>query len=126
MDEHDLLAEPGACDCDGGWRWVKRPYAEHLAATTDGSEPAAHVIAALLNTVYPCRNCRPDAFYRWANQHWSPDHDVAACQDCADAHGGRRRARAHQAITSRPTAPSSSGPPVGEPPPDYDDGRFPE
>lgn len=105
---------PAACDCDGGWRWVQLPYAEHLAAKPDGTVDHA-TLAAFLNSVYPCRTCHPAAFYRWAEGHFARDHDAAACDDCRDAAKGRRRSIGRPASPARP-----SDPPIGEPPPDAD------
>lgn len=113
------MADCTAPGCEHGWHYVALPYAEHLAGDNDGTPAWRARVAALLNSVYPCRVCKPAAFFRWAGGHFAADHDAGSCPDCATPGQTRRRAPARTAASHEP-------PPVGEPPPDYDDGRFPE
>jgi hypothetical protein len=106
-------------ECDAGWRWVSQSYAEHIAAdvVVEGDTPAAAVIAALRNSVYPCRICHPQRFFRWAEGHFRPDHDLASCPDCIAAHGGVKSAKRHAHGGRRTHEP----PPLGDehaPPPE--------
>ncbi len=41
--------------------------------------------SAAANSVYPCRECRPEQFFRWLGGHWQPDHDKSACDECKAA-----------------------------------------
>lgn len=109
-------------DCDSsGWRRVTTKYAEHQANTkhpapedrerTDAEQRlwrSAYETAR--NTVYPCKTCQPSVFWRWANGHFDPQHDRAACPECTTPKGAKRSQRA----IDRP-------PPPPEPPPAYDD-----
>lgn len=69
--------ELGPCTrCDHGWVTVGQGYVHEQARLPD---PSAHVLvpdehheewlkqrtAALADTVYPCKVCRPGAFMRW-------------------------------------------------------------
>lgn len=105
------MAECTAAGCEHGWHYVARPYAEHLAGDNDGTPAWRARVAALLNSVYPCRVCKPAAFFRWVGGHFASDHDVANCPDCT-VPGQRRRTPARTRTDGTP--------PVGEPPPDYD------
>jgi len=88
---HDdpLSREPdGICTrCGGlGWVHVSPAYADRL------EQPArpGHR-AALLNTVYPCKDCHPTSFYAWASGCLDPDHDRFNCDRCqAQAERPRR------------------------------------
>lgn len=93
--ERDPLEEPppAACGCDHGWRQVKPAYAEHMVADITDEAERRHRYAAALNTWYPCRNCRPVQFYRWAEGHWLVDHDVSSCEACIEIMGGKRAVR---------------------------------
>lgn len=44
------------------------------------------------NTTYPCKECNTTAFYRWAGGHLNPNHDTAACDECAEHPMQRHRA----------------------------------
>lgn len=66
-------------ECVGGWREVTDVYAEHLAA----GDPAK--VAALRNSVYPCKQCKPTQFFRWVQGHYQPGHEPEACDACKDA-----------------------------------------
>lgn len=90
--------EPGGCPygCADGWVQVKPKYAEHMADQkhADRDTPAwRSAYAAHLNSSYPCRTHRPVQFFRWAGGHYANDHDPSSCVECAEAHGGQRRAR---------------------------------
>lgn len=67
--------------CVSGWREVTDAYADHLAP----NDPAKQ--AALLNSVYPCKDCQPKAFFRWVQGHYMPDHEPDQCDACRDALG---------------------------------------
>lgn len=61
----DPYATPDECGrCDGGWVAVAESYVERVGKV----QPEAAA-----NTVYPCRECRPDAFLRWAEGHYRAD-----------------------------------------------------
>lgn len=106
--EADPLAEPrpGRCtDCEGtGWRRVLPTYAEHmypspaadLLGAQLGEAAFAELVrqtdmkrAAAVNTVYPCRTCRPNQFYRWANGHYGAEHDADRCPQCVATRRGK-------------------------------------
>lgn len=38
--------------------------------------------AAFANSHYPCRECNPRRFYRWAKGCWEQGHDSASCDLC--------------------------------------------
>lgn len=40
--------------------------------------------AALRGSVYPCADCQPAAFHRWAGGHLEPRHDRAGCPECSE------------------------------------------
>lgn len=79
----DLIDPPPPHVCDGGWRWVGEDYARHV------TDPAN--TAALANTVYPCRTCRPQQFARWVQRHYSPGHDPHNCEGCCEMLGLKSR-----------------------------------
>lgn len=95
----------GRCpDCSGeGWRTVLPSYAEHMypmpmATLTDPLDAQALAVlqeataerrAAAANTIYPCRTCRPQQFYRWANGHFTPEHDSDRCPQCSAIRRGK-------------------------------------
>lgn len=117
FDGH-LDAPPGPCTrCDGSrWVQVKPAYALHLVPDPDPQllaictpEQAAVVWAevdaqrgAARDSWYPCRDCNPRQFFRWAEGHWNKDHDVTNCAECIDALGGKRAARRAAAAMSPP------------------------
>lgn len=74
--------------------------------------------AALAKTVYPCRECRPQQFFKWAAGHFGIDHDRQGCPDCRDSRipgpGTRRRRRG-----------GHDEPPLPDAPPDLDEGPEP-
>lgn len=114
---------PDAHDCDRGWLWVGQKYAEHIAAgmALGPGVPTQAVVAGLLNTVYPCKECQPDLFYRWARKHFATDHDVSSCPDCVEVHGGPKAARRHAtAAGTRPGATPTENYEPDSPPPRRD------
>lgn len=77
-----------AHNCEGGWREVTDVYAEHLA----GGDSVQ--LAALRNSVYPCKACKPAQFFRWVQGHYGPGHEPEACDACKDSLGIKGK-RAH-------------------------------
>lgn len=107
-DNDPLAEDEGPCTrCDGGWVQVQPAYAVHQypdlsAEQLDGLPPEAVELLvgsidlmryAALNSVYPCRRCRPAMFFRWAGGHFKFGHDIATCPECIEVLGGRRAAR---------------------------------
>lgn len=45
--------------------------------------------ASLANSCYPCRECQPGPFFRWAGRHWEVGHDISACNECQDVRRGK-------------------------------------
>lgn len=88
LDDDDL----GPCvKCDHGWVTVGSGYVEDHARLPDhvlvSGEDRDRILrarrAALAESVYPCRRCRPTQFFRWANGCGTPGHDVEGCKQCA-------------------------------------------
>lgn len=96
------------CDrCDHGYVRVQQAYVERKAPFPAPLSPelmaeegmaeayellVAQVVAkraALANSYYPCRDCLPAAFYRWAGGHWEPNHDRTGCAECRELDGRR-------------------------------------
>lgn len=75
-DDVDEFTGAPTHTCVGGWREVTEAYADHLAP----DDP--HKRAALLNSVYPCKQCRPKPFYRWVQGHYGPGHEPDDCDEC--------------------------------------------
>lgn len=93
--------------CHGvGWVWVGRSYP--LEQVPD---PAADLLAqipaethaelarqvdlarkAAAASVYPCRACNSNLFFRWREGHLASDHDRGGCPECQ---GTPRRRRVH-------------------------------
>lgn len=112
----------------GGWVLVQEGYVDRLAPVPDRAIDLTDDVydalvaanaarrAALARTVYPCKECRPAQFFRWAAGHFAGDHDRTACDECRDGRvtsGRRRRRGGHEQ------------PPLPEPPPDLEDGPEP-
>ena len=111
------------CDkCDNGWRDVSETYvvktypmpergsmteAEHTEAVRQCEMKRASARA----TVYPCKECQPALFYRWAGGHLHADHERGSCDECSDRSTSRGRSRRR---TPEPE-------PDPEPPGDLDD-----
>lgn len=110
--------------CGGvGWVQVTAAYAEKLfplppAATLEDADHAA-AFAALAEAVerrrraaadswYPCRECEPSLFYRWAGRHLDSKHDRAGCAECSlEDEEKRRRPRTERAAPAH-AAPAPS------------------
>jgi hypothetical protein len=115
---------PNGAGCDGsGWVHVLPSYAEHrypqprLTDLGDLSDAEAERVAAhyagrrhaALNTVYPCKGCRPTQFFAWCAGHHAPDHGGAAgnraeCPICKPPDGeapttARRRRGRHTVLS---------------------------
>ena len=100
----DLLADcmecGGRCRCPRchGLRWVyvTPAYADRF------EQPArpGHR-AALLNTMYPCKDCNAGAFYRWSSGCLEADHDAFNCDRCQADHERPRRGN-RRAAPGRP------------------------
>lgn len=117
-DNDPLAEEEGPCvRCEGGWVQVRPEYAVHrfpdptmeqLAGADDATRAAMWRTvecsrAAARNSVYPCRRCRPEAFYRWAGGHLDAGHDVLACSECIELMTPRRASRARRTpVTTTP------------------------
>lgn len=111
-----------SCALCGGNRYVfvldgyvdqQAPLPVHELGQSDEEFSALHAEAvakrsALSNTVYPCRECAPAAFMRWAGGHLDPGHEAGACDECrranAPRHGGgsRRRGRGADPLPEPP------------------------
>lgn len=84
----------GCGRCLNGWLEVGAEYAEKIAGAIliplDATPDQLATVtaerdrrrAAALNSVYPCRDCNPKAFYRWATGHYGPEHNAAGCSEC--------------------------------------------
>lgn len=90
--------------CEFGWLTVQPGYAERWVPDPDPSVvtpenmPAAVALvearrAGLRGTVYPCKVCNKEAFFRWAGGHFVSGHDEQPCNDpnCQRARHGHRR-----------------------------------
>lgn len=117
-----LIAPPYSCDrcSDTGWCQVTEHYVDRLAPWPSLPEPiteaehAGHAQlmedarrkrAAVANSSFPCPDCQPAMFDRWAAGHMHPDHDARTCPDC----GGRpRKATAPTAARDLPHADTTS------------------
>lgn len=108
MERRDPLEEPPVEEhsCEHGWMQVKEPYALHMASQRcePGTAQHAQLYASFLNSVYPCRVCRPIGFFRWATRHYEPGHDASSCAECVEAHHGRRRGQRVAAAVSGDSA----------------------
>jgi hypothetical protein len=106
--DDDPLTEPdGPCTCDRGMIHVSADYAarqypdwtdEQLAHLSPEQRADATLRLterrhAATNSVYPCRRCRPEQFYRWADGHMKPGHDPARCGICNDPPSPHRTAK---------------------------------
>lgn len=120
------------CDrCDRGWVQVTAAYVERKApwpaplAAELMSEPGmeeahaaltAHVAnkrRALAESYYPCKECQPAAFYRWAQGHNEPNHDRHSCPECCELDGrraGRAKPRRERDLLRDGPSPVPAGP----------------
>lgn len=87
------------CDsCEHGWRYATPEYvAELFPFPPNASEEQ---LAAVFERrelypdhVFPCSECRPEVFARWANGCLRPGHRASKCERCKEAMGGRSAAR---------------------------------
>lgn len=109
------------CDrCEFGWRTVSDSYPERLVPTPDlsGLPPDLAAVArrdiearraSLAGSVYPCKECQPTLFYRWAGGHLASKHDRGDCEECQEIARGKRPSRA--AVVAAGSAPSIEPPP---------------
>jgi hypothetical protein len=82
--------------CTRGWRRVSEQWAMQQAEVVldDGTKAYdAERLAAYRACVYPCKDCKPNLFYRWAGKHFDPEHDPSNCTECIGraAKGAARR-----------------------------------
>lgn len=98
----------GACQRCSGTKWVQvQPaYAERMfpppadlpeGATDEQLRVHAAVVAdadrcrrAAADSFYPCKDCAPTLFFRWAGGHLAIDHDRASCAECYSPPARRR------------------------------------
>ncbi len=135
--ENDPLAEPPECtdpSCGRGkrcpcskchgHRWVPvqpgyalhmhpDPTIEQLAVLDEAGQAklwaeVASKRAAAENSVYPCRQCAPQLFFRWAGGHFAMGHLAVECDECTELLG-RKAARRHDRITTPVTTPPRRG-----------------
>jgi len=104
------MTAPSCDKCEHGWRTVGDGYVErvvHRPTILDdpSSDPADRAIEmarytvqinGARSTVYPCKDCQPSAFYRWAEGHFESDHDRAGCSVCSEMEGSKRSGRPRQ------------------------------
>lgn len=103
--EDDPPVPSGGCgECERGWRTVKPAFAHHEAikAGEEGTSAYAQRFASAVNTVYPCRICRPGAFFRWANGHLDPEHERTDCVDCTTSTRSKSRTKTSGSWTPPP------------------------
>lgn len=90
----------GCSSCEHGWRYATDAYVDELIPLPpNGTEEA---IAAVLRKreglygtfVFPCSECRPEAFRRWANGCFRADHRSSKCDLCLESMG-QKAASAH-------------------------------
>lgn len=93
--------------CDFGWRNTPPEYVEDLFPLPNppGQLLTAEELAAyearvatvwerresFTGAVFPCPDCRPEAFRRWANGCWRPGHNAGECELCQEAGVPARR-----------------------------------
>lgn len=75
--------------------------------------------AALANSSYPCPDCDPAGFARWAEGHMDAHHDARHCAVC----GGKPTKKKEPGIDV-PDTPTHYNDPDGPLPPDPRGGRF--
>lgn len=98
----------GPCQRCGGTKWVQvQPaYAERMFpmpadlpedATPDQRRVHAIVAAdverarhAAADSFYPCKDCAPTQFFRWAGGHLAANHDRSSCAECYSPPARRR------------------------------------
>lgn len=82
-------------ECDNGWIWAAPEYVDHVVGATQ------HTERAVANSVYPCSQCQPELFHRWAGGHLEPGHDPG-CAECKQTKPGRRRRRPTAHVDEQP------------------------
>lgn len=100
----------GCSECDHGWRYVTEAYldARFPMPPNATAEQAAAVWALreiYREQVFPCSECRPGAFSRWANGCLRSDHRAADCELCNEELGekaAKRQDRAAARVGRRP------------------------
>lgn len=75
--------------CVSGFVEVIRTPFDETIPDPDGSKRLAHI--AEQNTVYPCKVCQPQMFFRWMRGHLDSDHDRRNCSECGEIPGTSRR-----------------------------------
>ena len=92
--------------CEGGWVHVLPSYVDAHSPTRPadpGPDCTPEVRAAfdalmvdydatraaLAESVYPCKVCRPRSFHRWVQGHYAAGHDPSGCAQCVEARRGR-------------------------------------
>lgn len=97
---------PGCSACDHGWRYVGEEYLADRWPITPGMTEAQIEAAyakreAYREQVYPCPDCRPDAFRRWANGCFRGEHRATKCDLCRETMG-EKAATSHDRALSAP------------------------
>lgn len=105
------------CDrCDDGWVGVTAAYPLQLVPDRDLSVVADEHHGAVVDaikrarwyasrSVYPCKSCRPELFYRWAGGHLDRRHDPGTCDECIELTGRRPSLRRSEPVRSDPSWP---------------------
>lgn len=70
--------------------------------------------AGLADSVYPCKECQPTLFFRWAGGHLASKHDQVDCEECAEIRRGGKSGRS-LAAPSPPPPPEPGVPNPGLP-----------
>ena len=79
-------------NCEDGWIGPPEGYVDRelAAAHVEEDEARARSLrASLERTVRPCPACRPEAYERWSEGHYGPNH---WCEDCEELRRPRRKA----------------------------------
>lgn len=94
--------------CEGGFVYVGEKYAHAVALRRcDGKEDHPRFKIELdvaRHNVYPCKVCRPAAFFRWAGGHYDSNHDASSCAECIEVIRGQRGGKSYTA--SEPRVPT--------------------
>lgn len=106
--EHDPLAEGDSRTCP---RCADLRFVFVTASYADRQEQPNRVghRAALLNTVYPCKDCNPAGFFAWANGCMDADHDRFNCDRCQAASERPRRGNRRRSPGRPPLQPAEAG-----------------
>lgn len=92
----------GCASCDHGWRYVTEAYVAELYpippnATEEQRLAVFERRELYAEHVFPCSECRPEAFARWANGCMRADHRAGKCELCTAELGGKGAARQDRA-----------------------------